>query len=94
MLNSHTSKIAPIPIAIARLMSKLAPASAHVESENHSAWIRVPTTRPLIASTLDHANQYPKVAIGPTKVKYLRHASWANSAIPPGLLGNIVASSA
>ena len=39
------------------MRSKPAPASAQVESENHSAWIRVPTTSPLIASTLDQANQ-------------------------------------
>ena len=56
-LNAHTRTIAHIPSTIAKLKSKPPAASAQVESENHSAWISVPTTSPLIASTLDHANQ-------------------------------------
>ena len=37
--------------------SKPPPLSAHVESENHSAWISVPATRPLTASTTDQPIQ-------------------------------------
>ncbi len=32
--------------------------------------------------------------MGPMKFVYLRHASWAYSAMPPDLCGNIVAISA
>ena len=48
---------------------------------------------PLTASTTDHPIQYPNVAIGPTSVVYLRHASCAYSASPPDFSGNIAASS-
>ena len=43
----------------------------NVQSEpgNHSAWISDPTIRPKMDRTLDHANQYPKVATGPTSAR-------------------------
>ena len=53
----QTTRIAPQPRTIGRFRSNPAPVVLHVVSENHSAWIRVPTMRPLIASTLDQANQ-------------------------------------
>jgi hypothetical protein len=57
MLNSQTRMMQMIPIRIARFRSKPAPDSDQVLSEKNSAWTRVPTTRPLIARTLDQANQ-------------------------------------
>src|SRR6476660_1977131 len=44
-----------------------------------------------MASTLDQANQYPNVAIGPASEKYLRQPSLAYMARPPGLSGNMPA---
>src|SRR5215207_6648630 len=57
MLNTQTRTIRPMPMTIGRLMSNPAPLSTHVESENHSAWISVPATSPLTASTTDQPIQ-------------------------------------
>ena len=46
-----------MPITIGRLRSKPAALSLQVESENHSAWISVPATSPLIESTTDQPIQ-------------------------------------
>ena len=46
-----------MPIAIGSVRSKVPTFSAQVESENHSAWISVPATRPLMDSTTDQPIQ-------------------------------------
>ena len=46
-----------MPITIGRLRSKPAAVSVQVLSENHSAWISVPATSPLTASTTDQPIQ-------------------------------------
>ena len=46
-----------MPITIGSVKSKLPTLSAQVESENHSAWISVPATSPLIDSTTDQPIQ-------------------------------------
>ena len=45
------------PITTASDRSKPAKLSVHVESANHSAWISVPATSPLTASTTDQPIQ-------------------------------------
>ena len=57
MLNSQTRMIRPMPIAIGSVRSNVPQFSAQVESENHSAWISVPATSPLIESTTDQPIQ-------------------------------------
>src|SRR3954454_11179238 len=47
-----------------------------------------------MASTDDHANQYPKVAIGPASEKWRFHPSLAYIESPPDLSGNMAAGSA
>ena len=47
----------PIPIQTGRLHWKLPTSWVNVVFSNHSACTSVPITYPLIASTLDHANQ-------------------------------------
>ncbi len=47
-----------------------------------------------MASTDDHANQYPKVAIGPASEKCFFQPSFAYIESPPDLSGNIAAGSA
>ena len=46
-----------MPTTTARLRSKPPPEADHVLSENHSAWISVPATSPLTASTTDQPIQ-------------------------------------
>ena len=57
MLNAQTMMIRAMPITIGRVKSKVPTFSAQVESENHSAWISVPATSPLIDSTTDQPIQ-------------------------------------
>ena len=49
--------IRPMPIAIGSERSKVPAFSVQVLSENHSAWIRMPATSPLIDSTTDQPIQ-------------------------------------
>ena len=77
MLKAQTRMIRPMPIAIGSERSKVPAFSVQVLSENHSAWISVPATSPLMESTTDQPIQYPKLASGPMIVRYLRQASWA-----------------
>ena len=53
-----------------------------------------PTMFPTNESTTDQPIQYPKAPIGPNRLNRERQPSWAYSAIPPGLSGNIAAVSA
>src|SRR3954468_7684652 len=82
------------PRTIGRVRSKPAPECDHVALEKNSDCSRTPATRPFTDSTTDQPIQYPNVASGPISVRYLRQASWAYSATPPDLLGNMHASSA
>ena len=47
----------PMPITIGSERSNPAPLLVHVFFENHSAWISVPATRPLIERTTDQPIQ-------------------------------------
>lgn len=94
ILNAHTSTTSDAPTILGKSSVMIARSTDQVWPGNHWDWTRKPTVTPKIASTLDHANQYPNVAIGPRREKYRRQPSWAYSAIPPDFSGNIKAVSA
>src|SRR5918911_5601360 len=87
-------RISTQPSTTGSVNVKPAPECVHVDFEKNSLCSSVPATRPFTESTTDQPIQYPNVASGPMSVRYFRHASWAYSATPPDLFGNMHASSA
>ena len=57
MLKSQTATMQPMPIQTGRFHWNAPTSWVKVVSSNHCACASVPMTYPLIASTLDHANQ-------------------------------------
>src|SRR3954465_6047640 len=76
-LKSQTTTMRPAPRTIGSDRSNPAPDDDQSELEKNSDCSSVPATSPLTDSTTDQPIQYPNVARGPIRVRYLRQASCA-----------------